>query len=188
MTLNRIVLIGFMGSGKTRVGAELANRLGWRHIDLDDEVEKRAGRSVAQIFEAVGEQGFRGLEVEASAEISGLDRVVLSTGGGWVTNEKILEGLPEGTLTVWLQVSPETVVHRILAGSDQPERPLLDTANPRGRIEALMAERIPLYRRAPLWVDTEGRSPDEVVDLIEQNIRSGVPESTRSDRNEENDH
>src|SRR5687768_9084397 len=79
----RVVLVGFMGSGKTTVGRQLASRLGWTFVDLDDEVEARAGMSVDELFRARGEAGFRALESEAGAAALGRSATVLAPGGGW---------------------------------------------------------------------------------------------------------
>lgn len=101
----RVVLLGFMGSGKTAIGRSLAARLRWRHLDLDSEIVRRKGVSIAEIFAAEGEAAFRALEVAVTPEVARLDRVVISPGGGWITNPGLLESLPTDTLTVWLKVS-----------------------------------------------------------------------------------
>jgi shikimate kinase len=168
--IERVVLLGFMAAGKTAVGAELARRLGWEHLDLDREIERGEGRSVAEIFAAEGERHFRELEARATAGLAARGRVVVSPGGGWITGAGNLEALGAGTLAVWLQVSPEEAVRR---AADAPgERPLL--AGP-GSLEAahrLLAARAPLYARAELHIDTEGRSPGEVAAIIQHELRA----------------
>ena len=98
--IRRVVLVGFMASGKTEVGRILAERLGWAHVDLDRLIEERAGRRVAEIFAADGEAAFRRLEAEATVEVAARERLVISPGGGWITNPMLLDALGPGTLSV----------------------------------------------------------------------------------------
>jgi shikimate kinase len=168
--IERVVLLGFMAAGKTAVGAELARRLGWEHLDLDREIERREGRSVARIFAAEGEGRFRELEARATAELASRTRLVLSPGGGWITGAGNLEALGGGTLSVWLVVSPEAAVRR--AAEAPGERPLLAGPDPLDAARRLLEARAPLYARAGLHVDTEGRSPGEVAAIIETELRA----------------
>ena len=168
--IERVVLLGFMAAGKTAVGAELARRLGWAHLDLDREIERREGRTVAAIFAAEGEGRFRELEARATAELASRSRVVLSPGGGWITGAGNLEALGPGTLAVWLQVSPGEAVRR--AGAAPGERPLLAGSDPLEAARRLLEARAPLYARAGLHVDTEGRSPGEVAAIIQTELRA----------------
>lgn len=165
----RVVLLGFMASGKTAVGAALAARLGWAHVDLDREIERREGRRVAEIFASDGEARFRRLEAEATAGIGGRAGIVLSPGGGWITRPELLESLGPGTLSVWLRVSAEEAVRR--AGAAPGERPLLAGPDPLAAARRLLADREALYARAALHVETEGRAPDEVAAEIERAAR-----------------
>src|SRR5687768_957538 len=110
-----------MASGKSAVGAELARRLGWTHLDLDREIERVAGRTVREIFAADGEAAFRRMEAEATAAVARRTGIVLSPGGGWITNPDLLDALGPGTLCAWLQVSPEEAVRR--AAAEPGERP-----------------------------------------------------------------
>ena len=169
-SVERVVLLGFMAAGKTAVGAELARRLGWEHLDLDREIERREGRSVAAIFAKDGEGRFRELEARATAELASRARVVVSPGGGWITGAGNLEALGPGTLGVWLRVSPEEAVRR--AAGAPGERPLLAGPDPLEAARRLLEARAPLYARAALHVDTEGRSPAEVAALIETELRA----------------
>ena len=166
--VRRVVLVGFMCSGKSTVGPALAGRLGWEHVDLDREIERRAGRTIPALFAEDGEGRFRALEAEATARLAGRERLVLSPGGGWITNPALLESLGAGTLSVWLRVAPEEVLERSAAAPG--ERPLLRGPDPLGTIRRLLAEREPLYRRAALAVETGGREPHEVVDEIVREV------------------
>ena len=168
--IERVVLLGFMAAGKTAVGAELARLLGWAHVDLDREIERREGRSVAAIFAAEGEGRFREMEAVATAEVAARTRVVVSPGGGWITGAGNLEALGDRTLAVWLRVSPEEAVRR--AGVSPGERPLLAGPEPLEAARRLLEARAPLYARAGLHVDTEGRSPGEVAAIIETELRA----------------
>ena len=168
--IERVVLLGFMAAGKTAVGAGLAARLGWDHLDLDREIERREGRTVAGIFAAEGEGRFREMEARATAELASRTRIVVSPGGGWITGTGNLEALGDRTLAVWLRVSAEEAVRR--AGDAPGERPLLAGADPLGAARRLLEARAPLYARAGLHVDTEGRSPGEVAAIIETELRA----------------
>ncbi len=175
MVPQRVFLLGFMASGKSEVGSRLAARLGWRHIDLDEQVERGAGRSVEQIFATEGEAAFRALEAAQSLRVVAEQNVVVSPGGGWVTHPGAFESLPVDTLTVWLRVRPETVLTRLQADPDQPVRPLLQSSDPRRRASELMEAREPLYRRADVSIDTDELTVDDVVDLLEAYVRGGRP-------------
>jgi shikimate kinase len=163
-----------MASGKTTVGRELAERLGWEHVDLDAEIERGTGRTIAEIFASEGEAAFRRLEKAFTPRLLERDRAVLSPGGGWITHPGLFDRLPPDTLTVWLKVSPTEVLARLSRGSDQPVRPLLQSADPASRIAELLALREPLYRRARLAIDTEGRPVAEIAREIEAVVRGSA--------------
>ncbi|HEU4753855.1 MAG TPA: shikimate kinase, partial [Armatimonadota bacterium] len=148
------MLLGFMGAGKSAVGAALAAQLGWEHLDLDEEIERHEGRSVPEIFRDSGQAYFRALEAQLTRRLAERRRVVLSPGGGWITNPELLAGLPPGSLSVWLQVSPAEVLRRVraAAAAGEVERPLLQTPDPAATVRELLAQREPLYRRAELAV------------------------------------
>jgi shikimate kinase len=159
-----------MASGKSAVGAELARRLGWTHVDLDREIEGFAGRRIPDLFAADGEAAFRAMEAQATARVAGRESIVLSPGGGWVTQPALLDALGPGTLSVWLRVSPEEAVRR--AAGAPGERPLLAGADPLGAVRRLLSARDALYARADLHLDTDARGVGSIVDDIERHIRS----------------
>jgi shikimate kinase len=159
-----------MASGKSAVGAELARRLGWTHVDLDREIEAFDGRRIPDIFAADGEAAFRAMEAEATGRVAGRESIVLSPGGGWVTQPALLRALGPGTLSVWLRVSPDEAVRR--AAGAPGERPLLAGADPLGAVRRLLSAREALYARADLHLDTDGRAVGSIVDDIERHIRS----------------
>jgi shikimate kinase len=164
----RVVLVGLMGSGKTTVGRLLAKQLGWRFVDLDDEVEAAAGREIEEIFRELGEPAFRELEARAGKTVLAAERTVLAPGGGWSLAPGRLEGLPAGTLSVWLQVSAETAVRRATAHGRV--RPLIAGADPIGRARALLAEREGVYGRARLHLDAERASPAALARAIARHL------------------
>lgn len=165
----RVVLVGFMASGKTSVGERLARLLGWRFTDFDAEIEARAGASIPEIFARQGEEAFRELEARVGRRLLQEEDVVLATGGGWAATEGRLTDLPEGTLSVWLRVGPEEAVRR--AGSGEGERPLLDVADPVGRARELLEQREPLYGRAMVTLDAEEASPGELARAIARMVQ-----------------
>lgn len=161
-SLERVLLVGFMGSGKTSVGRSLAYRLGWRFVDFDDEIVAAAGASVADIFAERGEPWFRDAEARVADRLLGEHNVVLGSGGGWAAaSEGRLLDLPRGTASFWLKVSPEEAVRR--AASEGGVRPLLDRPDPEAAARALLAERGPRYAEARWTVDTEGSSVEDVT-------------------------
>lgn len=164
MSVERVVLVGFMGAGKSVVGRALAGRLGWRFVDVDDLVEAQAGRSISEIFGADGEEAFRLLEAKAAADAMKGREVVLATGGGWAAQAGRLESLPAGTRSVWLRVGAEEALRR--AERDGFGRPLLEGDDPLERASRLLSHRVPFYEAADVRVDTEGRSVDDVTTRI----------------------
>jgi shikimate kinase len=170
--VERVVLVGMMCSGKSAVGAELAGLLGWAHVDLDREIEREAGRPVREIFAARGEAAFRAMEAEATRRMARRTRVVLSPGGGWMTNPGLLDSLGPGTLCVWLHVSPEEAVRRSAAAPG--ERPLLAGPDPLEAVRRLLAERERFYARAHLVLPTDGRSVSGAARDIHTSIRGRI--------------
>ncbi len=165
----RVVLVGFMGSGKTTVGQSLAERLRWTLVDMDARIEEETGLSVAGIFRSRGEAFFRERETGLALALRGEQRLVVAAGGGAFTIPSTREALRAGAATVWLRCDLETILARVpLDGS----RPL---ASSRETIRRLLAEREPSYRLADLTVDTSGRSPEAVAREIEDCLFAGGP-------------
>jgi len=169
-----VFLVGPMGSGKTAVGRQLARRLGYRFVDSDAEVERRTGVDIPFIFEKEGEEGFRLREREVIDELSRQAGVVLGTGGGAVLAPESRRRLAERGVVVYLETSVDQQLARTRKGRN---RPLLFTDDPRGRLEALMTAREPLYRSiAAFTVRTDGRKVGSVVDEIEQRLSAHDPD------------
>lgn len=166
VSVERLVIIGFMGAGKSTVGPMLAARLGWTFVDLDHETAEQAGAPVDEIIRRRGLEDFRRLESEVGREVLRRTRVVVAVGGGWPAEPGHMELLAGGTLSVWLLVSAGTALARI-AGSVTP-RPLLEVADPLATAESLLARRRKHYERGDIRIDTEHRTPDQVVgDILE---------------------
>jgi shikimate kinase len=159
-----IVLIGFMGAGKSSVGRTLARLTGRPRFDTDEMVAARFGLSISEIFERHGEVHFRDAESEVLEQLSGETNGVIVTGGGIVLRETNLARLREIGTIVYLSADEETLFARI---SRRQTRPLLQTANPRTTVKELLAFRVPLYRAAAdVEVDTSRLRHDEVARSI----------------------
>jgi shikimate kinase len=159
-----IFLIGFMASGKTRVGKLLAARLGWAFVDLDELVVAAAGATIPEIFARDGEAAFRQHESEAVRAAAARPRTVIATGGGAACREENITAMLGAGRVVALEVSPEEAVRRAGATSG---RPLLDgKSDPVGAARSLLAAREPFYARAHLRAETDGLSPEEIVDAL----------------------
>ena len=163
-----LALIGYRGTGKSTVGMRLARRLQWDWLDADNELERRAGRTIKQIFATDGEPTFRQLEREVLIELLSRQRLVLSTGGGCVLNADTRRDLCAAGPVVWLKASVETIASRILLDkTTKARRPNLTAAGGIDEIRTLLAQREPLYRAcATITIDTEGLSISEVVTRI----------------------
>jgi shikimate kinase len=170
LVIERVVLLGYMTSGKSTVGQALARRLEWEFLDLDVEIEHRAGATVKEVIAAGGEARFREMEAALTAEVAERPGLVLAPGGGWITQPEQLDVLGSRTLSVWLRVSVDETVRRLRA--DSIDRPFRDHPDPRGMIAQMLAEREPLYRLADLSVPAEGRSPESVAFEIETIVRT----------------
>jgi shikimate kinase len=168
MTAPRVVLVGPMGAGKTTVGRLLAERWGVPFRDTDDVVEQAEGRSVSDIFVDSGEEHFRALERAAVRQALAEHPGVLALGGGAVMSEETRAGLA-GHPVVFLRVGLTDAAARVGLGTS---RPLL-LGNVRGTMKALLDERTPVYESVSTGsVDTDGRTPAEVADLVEEVLRA----------------
>ncbi len=162
-----IVLVGFMGSGKSTVGRMLARQLRFRFLDTDKLVEESARMSIPEIFEKHGEADFRKREIAALESLRGMNRHILATGGGIVTVPGNVELLRSLGLVVLLKADPDEIYRRVSRNS---ERPLLQVEDPRKRVLDLMAVRQPLYESAAHFqVDsTRLRHEDVTAKILEE--------------------
>ena len=161
-----VVLIGFMGTGKSSTGKVLASRLGFSFIDVDQYIEAKENRSIPEIFAEDGEEYFRRAEREAVKELAERKHLVIATGGGTVKSEENRKLLQENGIIVCLTADVETILER----TRRPGvRPLLEGKDDEGRraaICSLLEERKEMYSHADLFVDTGDRSPLQIVDEI----------------------
>ena len=166
--MSAICLVGMMGAGKTTVGKKLAKRLDLQFVDLDHEIERQTGVSVATIFEIEGESGFRQRETNALKQVIEAGNLIIATGGGAVlsaVNRAILSGTGP---VVYLQATPELIYLRT---RHDTSRPLLQVADPLGRIRSLVSHRDPLYREVADIVIESGRPLSNTIDAIETALK-----------------
>jgi shikimate kinase len=164
-----VVLVGFMGCGKTTLGARLAEMLGLKFVDMDERIIKKAGCSIPEIFAQHGEAGFRGFETAVLDELGTASRQVIATGGGVVTQPENLPKLQAAGFVVWLNPPERAIWSRV---SRNRNRPLLQTADPRQTVHDLLEKRRPLYAAiADLEADTKGLTPDEAAYGIAESVR-----------------
>ena len=170
-----VFLVGPMGSGKSAVGRQLAQRLGLAFVDSDEEIEARTGVDIAYIFEREGEAGFRQREAEVIDALTTREGLLLSTGGGAILDPRTRERLRTRGRVVYLQTSVDQQLARTRRSND---RPLLNNEDPRGTLERLFQQRAPLYLEvAEIVVDTDGRKVKTVVDHICRQLgESGTPQ------------
>ncbi len=165
--VKNIVLVGFMGSGKTAVGKKLASTLGWRFKDTDTLIEQQTGFTVNQIFQKRGESYFRDLETQALRNLLGAQNHVIATGGGIVLREQNWERMQELGVVVALEASPEKVYQRV---RHMKHRPLLLCEDPYEKIQSLLKDREPFYKKAHYSIATDNKTILLAVEEILQKL------------------
>ena len=165
-----IVLVGFMGCGKSTIARKLGKLLGYPVVDVDAEIEAKAGMPITGIFETRGEDFFRQLEAAVLQEIGARPgRFIIATGGGVIGRKRNRQLVRQLGYVVWLKVTRKTIIERTRRSSD---RPLLETDDPAATIDALLAEREPLYREvADLELDTSELDAGEIACGILESAR-----------------
>ncbi len=161
--ISNIVLVGFMGTGKTSVGMKLAKALGMNYIDTDDIIEKDCHRSISDIFAHEGEEYFRDLESAVVDKVCKLSGYVIATGGGIVKREINIKKLKSTGMMFCLSASPEVILQRT---SGYSHRPLLQVEDPISHIRKLLDEREQFYACADYTIDTSNIDIDQVVEKI----------------------
>lgn len=180
-----------MGSGKTTIGRALAKRLNKRFVDADHEIEARTGASIPWIFEIEGEASFRQREADVIRDLTAQDGIVLATGGGAVLNEQSRQLLKERGTVIYLRASVNSILQRT---SHDRNRPLLQTDDPKARIEELLLQRAPLYQEvAHIIIETGRPNVQSVVQSIlsQLSTSSDIPTSenqTQLDKESPVDH
>ncbi len=161
--MENIVLVGFMGTGKTAVAAEIAGELGMSLINTDEIIEKKAGMPISDIFARKGESYFRQMEREAVMEAAASESSVIDTGGGAVINELNLADLKMNGILFCLNATPEDIFKRV---NTETPRPLLNVKDPIGEINYLLKKREPYYKKADYQIKTTGKTAQDVADEI----------------------
>ena len=164
-----LILTGPMGAGKSTIGRQLAKQLGLPFLDSDQEIESRTGVDIPLIFELEGEHGFRKREAAVIDELTRQPGILLATGGGAVLDPVNREYLKTRGRVIYLHA---TVNQQLKRTQKDRHRPLLQTENPRGKLEELMAIRDPLYREiADLVIETDGMRVRDVVNKIMRQLK-----------------
>jgi shikimate kinase len=169
--MKNIILTGFMGTGKTAVGKELARLLDMKLIDVDTEIERSRKMNINEIFKQSGEQRFREIETEMIKMISGNRNVVISTGGGAVLRQENMDALRENGIIICLTATPETILQRT---SNSDDRPLLRVENPFEKIKGLLDFRKPYYEKADIVIDTEEKNPLLIAEEIIEKVKNRI--------------
>ena len=168
-----VALVGFMATGKTCVGRILAERLGWPSVDADEEIERRAGKTIPDIFRDEGEATFRQLEGEVIQDLcNGSGRVIAAGGGAFVETEN-RQRLLSGCRVICLAARPETILERLAqarqssdpnTGGDNDDRPMLGGEDVLRRVTELLAQRAGAYALAHYTLDTDGLTLEQVAE------------------------
>lgn len=176
MSVTRVYLTGFMGSGKTTVGQMLARALDWQFIDLDQHIEKQEGQSITDIFKAKGEAGFRQLEHEALKQVSLLSRVIVSTGGGTPCFNGNMELMNQSGLTIYLKLDAKVLRDRLLPA--RKSRPLIADKSDGELLDFIcekLAEREPYYMQSAVKADATTVGVAPYLNIIEMYNQSAHP-------------
>jgi 3-dehydroquinate synthase len=175
---NNIFLVGLMGAGKTTIGRLLARRLDMTFIDSDHEIEARTGATIPWIFEIEGEASFRRREADVIRELTAQNGIVLATGGGAVLDPASRALLAERGTVIYLRASVSSILQRT---AHDKNRPLLQTADPRKKLEDLTAQREPLYREiADMVIDTGRPNVQSMVQTILDQLEANNAERERA--------
>ncbi|MGH6779592.1 MAG: helix-turn-helix transcriptional regulator [Bradyrhizobium sp.] len=174
-----IALIGLRGAGKSTLGRILAKRIGWNFVELDKEIERENGLSVAEIIALYGQEGFRRLEQTALRELlARKELTVLATGGGIVSEPLTFDLVLSSFYTVWLKAEPEEHMARVRRQGDL--RPMADDRSAMAELRNILVSREPLYARAASVVDTAGLSVDAAAAKLIDTVRPVLQNQARS--------
>lgn len=167
-----VVLVGFMGTGKSAVGRIVAKRMGREFVDLDEEIVKGNGMSINEIFEKYGEGRFRDLESKKIGEFSSKEDLVIGTGGGALIRKENVENLKKNGVLICLTASPREILRRV---GGHTHRPLLNVEDKVGEIERRLTERRKFYGHAHVSIDTDRGEKEaiasEVIEAFEEYLR-----------------
>jgi shikimate kinase len=161
--LKNITLVGFMGTGKTTIATQLANRLKMRYVSTDDLIEKKQKRTINEIFQDGGEEKFRDIESDVIRDVSRVEGLVIDTGGGAVLRDENMACLKSCGVVICLMADEETIMERT---KKYKHRPLLNVEDPKRKIRDLLAKRAPFYAKADYTLDTGKLTARQVVEKI----------------------
>ena len=166
-----IILVGFMGTGKTTVGRRLADALGMTFVDMDDVIVERAGKPIPRIFEEDGEPHFRNMERQLVRDLAAQPGLVVGAGGGIVLDPGNVADFSATGLVICLWAEPQAVLDRVAGDTN---RPLLQVEDKLARICELLEKRRPLYEAIPCRIDTTGLTAEQVVEQALDRFRGGT--------------
>ncbi|UCB57803.1 MAG: shikimate kinase [Candidatus Omnitrophota bacterium] len=166
-----IVLVGFMGTGKTAIGKLLAKKLEMKYISTDELIEHKERRSINDIFKKSGEPYFRRVEKEVVKKVAELDKFIIDAGGGVVLDKENIQNLKRNGKIICLAATSDVILERT---KRYYHRPLLNTKNPKEKIEELLKNRAPFYAQADVTIDTTNMTPEEVVQEIENRLENEI--------------
>ncbi|MBL1213180.1 MAG: shikimate kinase [Ignavibacteriae bacterium] len=174
--IKRFYLTGYMTSGKSTIGPILANVLGWDFYDLDQVIEIELSKSVVEIFEDEGEDFFRDYENKTLIKLSGLDNVIISLGGGTISNRNNFDVIKKNGKLIYLKVSPDVIYKRIKNKIDRPLfRDLVLAENSENafldKINNHMQDRLRYYEKADITIDTDATRIGVTVDILAKQIK-----------------
>jgi shikimate kinase len=158
-----VVLVGLMGAGKSSIGQRLAEAIGWKFVDSDDEIAAAAGCSIADIFAIHGEPIFRDLEARVIARLLAGEPMILATGGGAWMQRPLREAIKREATSIWLRADLDVLTRRV---ERRNHRPILEVGDKRSILAKLMDERYPIYAEADIVVDSGEGSHDTVVKQV----------------------
>jgi len=173
-----IVLVGFMGTGKTAVARQLARKVGMKYISTDEIIEDKERRSINDIFKRNGEAYFRRIEKETVKKVAQLDKFVIDAGGGVVLDEENIQTLKKNGKIICLTASAEVILERT---KRYRHRPLLNVADPKAKVEELLNSRAPFYAKADMSLDTTNLEIDQVVEEIQNVINENSQQQQNQD-------
>ncbi len=176
-----IILVGFMGTGKSTVGRMVADRLKRPFIDMDEVIEERAGKRISDIFSDDGEECFRKMERELVQDLSRRQEQVIAPGGGVVLDPENISDFSRTGIVVCLHADPETILKRV---SGDTHRPLLENDDKAGAVTELLNKRRHLYDAIPWRIDTtnmtQNQVADRVIEILDDHASSGESNSLNS--------
>ena len=161
--MKNIILIGFMGTGKTTIATKLSHRLKMEYVSTDTLIEKRENRTINEIFRDSGEDYFREIESSVIRDISSKDNQVVDAGGGAVLRDENMVNFKSSGIVIGLRADEKSIYERT---KKYKHRPLLNVEDPKRKIRELMAKRAPFYAKADHTIDTSALTIDQVIENI----------------------